>query len=112
LTFVYTKYYVYVKAIEKISGFDWNDGNCQKCQKHGVSIKEIEALFSNPKVAIAPDVKHSEAEERFLAIGMSKGRHILVVFTFRKNQEETFIRPISARYMHEKEVRRYEENIT
>lgn len=98
---------------EKVSGFDWDDGNFQKCQKHGVSIEEIEALFSNPIVAIAPDIKHSEAEERFLAIGMStKGRYIFVVFTFREDREEKFIRPISARYMHEKEVQRYEENIT
>lgn len=102
--------------VEKISGFDWDDGNCQKCQKHGVSIEEIEALFSNPKVAVAPDIKHSEIEERHFAIGIStKGRHIIVIFTFRENLEEKLIRPISARYMHEKEVLRYErseKNIT
>ena len=98
---------------EKISGFDWDDGNCQKCQKHGVSIEEIEALFFSPKVAVAPDIKHSEVEERFLAIGVStKGRYLLVAFTFRETQEEKLIRPISARYMHEKEVQKYEENIT
>lgn len=98
---------------EKVAGFEWDDGNCQKCQKHGVSIEEIEALFSNPNVAIAPDIKHSEAEERFLAVGVSsKGRHIFVAFTFRKNSEENLIRPISARYMHEKEVQQYEKNLT
>lgn len=75
-----------------IYGFDWDGGNIQKCQKHGVSIEEIEALFCNPKVAIAPDIKHSEAEERFLAVGMSiKDRHIFVVFTFREIQEEKFM---------------------
>lgn len=31
--------------IEDISGYDWDDGNYQKCQKHGVSIEEIETLF-------------------------------------------------------------------
>lgn len=98
---------------EKVSGFDWDDGNCQKCQKHGVSIEEIEDLFSNPKVLIAPDIKHSEVESRFLAIGVStKGRHIFVVFTFRKNSDENLIRPISARYMHDKEVQQYEKNLT
>lgn len=70
-------------------------------------------MFSNPKVAIAPDIKHSEAEERFIAVGVSsKGRHIFLAFTFRKNQEETLIRPISARYMHDKEVEQYEKNLT
>jgi len=28
-----------------VAGFDWVDGNHAKCQKHGVSIAEIEALF-------------------------------------------------------------------
>ena len=97
----------------KLSGFDWDDGNIQKSQKHKVSVEEIEALFSNPKVAIAPDLKHSETEERFLAVGMSiLDRHIFVVFTFREIQQEKFILPISARYMHEKEVLKYEKNLT
>jgi hypothetical protein len=30
----------------QVSGFDWDDGNRAKCQKHGVSIAEIEALFA------------------------------------------------------------------
>ena len=36
-------------------GFDWDAGNRDKCQKHGLSIAEIEAFFlKNPKVA--PDL--------------------------------------------------------
>ncbi|MFH7028112.1 MAG: BrnT family toxin [Heteroscytonema crispum UTEX LB 1556] len=49
--------------------------------------------------------------KRYLAIGVSnKGKHIYVAFTLRNKQEKTFIRPISARYMHYKEIRSYEEN--
>jgi hypothetical protein len=51
--------------IQEVSGFDWDNGNHQKCQNHGVSIEEIESLFSG-NVQISPDIKHSEAEERFL----------------------------------------------
>jgi hypothetical protein len=29
----------------RVSGFDWDDGNRTKCEKRGVSIAEIEALF-------------------------------------------------------------------
>ena len=29
----------------EFDGFDWDDGNRDKCQKHGVSIGEIERLF-------------------------------------------------------------------
>ncbi len=97
--------------MEKIAGFNWDNGNSEKCQKHGVSIEEIEALFFNQKVRVSPDPNHSEKETRFFAIGMSiKDRPIFVVFTFREIQEERLIRPISARYMHEKEVQKYEEN--
>ncbi|NEU71429.1 BrnT family toxin [Hassallia byssoidea VB512170] len=97
--------------IEDISGYDWDDGNYQKCQKHGVSIEEIETLFSS-KVWIGPDINHSELEQRFLAIGKStKGKYIFLAFTIREKKEEIFIRPISARYMHEKEVQKYEKNL-
>ena len=49
-------------------------------------------------------------EERFKAIGKNdKGRHILIVFTLRRRKDETLIRPISARYMRQKEVDYYEE---
>ena len=37
-----------------------------------------------------------------------KGRYVFVVFTLRNYAERgVFVRPISARYMHEKEVRHY-----
>ena len=48
--------------------FDWDDGNREKCQEHGVSVREIEAfLAGTPRVA--PDYKHSETEKRYIAIG-------------------------------------------
>jgi hypothetical protein len=36
------------------------------------------------------------------------GRYVLLVFTLRARADGTFIRPISARYMHAKEVK-YDE---
>jgi hypothetical protein len=94
-----------------VGGFDWDDGNSAKCQKHGVSIPEIESVFQRP-FAVVPDVEHSNEEERLIAIGISdQGRYILIVFTRREREGEMFIRPISARYMHQKEVDYYEEEI-
>jgi hypothetical protein len=43
-----------------ISGFDWDDGNRAKCQHHGLSPAEVEALFERP-VLIVPDVAHSQS---------------------------------------------------
>jgi uncharacterized DUF497 family protein len=92
----------------EFSGFDWDQGNRSKCQKHGVSPSAIEGLFAGP-VAILPDVEHSESEHRFRAIGRTKqGRAVFVVFTLRRGDDGLLIRPISARYMHDKEVQSYE----
>jgi uncharacterized DUF497 family protein len=55
-------------------------------------------------------VVHSQAEERFLAIGKGKrGRTIFLAFTVRTRNGQNHIRPISARYMHRKEIDRYEK---
>ena len=92
-----------------VSGFDWDDGNRAKCREHGVSPGEIEALFERP-VLIVPDETHSTNEERLRAIGKTaRGRSVFLVFTIRERDGERLIRPISARYMHRKEVASYEK---
>lgn len=91
-----------------VSGFDWDDGNRAKCQNHGVTLAEIEDVFRHSH-HLVPDVAHSTTETRYLAIGSGTGsRPIFVVFTLREMGEDIFIRPISARYMHRKEIENYE----
>ena len=92
-----------------VSGFDWDSGNRAKCQKHGVSVAEIEALFRiSPR--IAPDPKHSEDEDRMIAVGRTgAGRPVFVAFTLRTRNGRRLIRPVTARYMHAKEVAAYEK---
>ncbi|HEY3916993.1 MAG TPA: BrnT family toxin [Stellaceae bacterium] len=98
--------------LKHLAGFDWDDANRDKCERHGVPVASIEALFRQP-IAIFPDPTHSQAETRFKAIGRTEGgRYVLMVFTLRIYGDETFIRPISARYMHAKEVEFYEEEAT
>jgi uncharacterized DUF497 family protein len=93
----------------EFDGFDWDDGNRDKCQKHGVSIREIERLFERT-VLIGPDVAHSTEEQRFRAIGTTpKGRRVFLVFTWRTKDGQRFLRPISARYMHKKEMISHEK---
>jgi uncharacterized protein len=93
----------------KLSGFDWDRGNLEKCQKHGVSRGEIENLFSG-FVMMRPDVAHSQAEQRFQAIGEGKsGRRVFLVFTIRTRDGQNLVRPISARYMRRKEIASYEK---
>ena len=93
----------------RANGFDWDKGNRDKCGKHGLSTAVIESLFTRP-LAILPDAAHSQRERRFRAIGRTdKGRGVFLVFTLRRRGDELLIRPISARYMHKKEIDAYEE---
>ena len=92
-----------------VVGFDWDAGNRAKCQKHGVSVAEVEGLFSRP-LLIIPDASHSQSEERLRAIGKTaSGRSVFLVFTIRVRGGKRVIRPVSARYMHKEEVRHYEQ---
>jgi len=91
----------------KITGFDWDDGNWPKCGKHGVSRAEIEEVFTGTP-AVLTDPFPEEARMR--AIGKSAaGRYVFVVFMLREIDSQTKLRPISARYMHEKEIAHYEK---
>ena len=93
---------------EAFDGFEWDQGNWPKCGKHGVSQTEIESLFTRT-LLIVPDAAHSQAEERLRAIGQTKeGRPVFVVFTLRKRGGRRLVRPVSARYMHDGEVKSYE----
>jgi uncharacterized protein len=90
------------------AGFDWDEGNRAKCTKRGVPSAEIEALLrGNPSVA--PDVRHAHLEDRLIAVGRNAmGRPMFVAFTIRTTEGRRLIRPITARYMHAKEVKAYE----
>lgn len=98
--------YCSMQVAGQVAGFDWDEGNWPKCARHGVSKAEIEEVFFRP-VLVLPDHSHSVAEPRKRAIGTTAaGRYVFVVFTLRGRR----IRPISARYMHEKEIKGYEED--
>jgi hypothetical protein len=96
----------------EVSEVDWDEANREKCQKHGVSITEIEAVLrGSPQVE--PDPAHSAHEERFIAVGRNpQGRPIFVAFTFRVRHGRLAIRPVTARYMHKQEAQSYEEAST
>jgi uncharacterized protein len=98
-----------LNQLTEFSGFEWDSGNRAKCQKHGLSIDQIETVFGQA-VAILPDAAHSQAEPRFRAVGRDgNGKAVFVVFTMRQRGEDWFIRPISARYMHRREIAAYEK---
>lgn len=91
----------------RIDGFDWDDGNREKCLKHGLTLALIESV-SLGGVHMMPDPAHSNREARYIAIGCTREqRHVFIAFTLRDRNGLRLLRPISARYMHRKEVEHY-----
>ncbi|MFA6202615.1 MAG: BrnT family toxin [Gallionella sp.] len=94
--------------LTKISSFDWDEGNTRKNEKHGVSMAEAEQIFFNEPLLLLEDIKHSQGESRFHALGKTdEGRTLHITFTLRNGGEK--IRVISARDMHKKERMNYEQ---
>ena len=91
----------------KIAGIEWDAGNWPKCGKHGLSKDEIEAVLQSMTFRI-PDPNPNESRFRTASRG-TDGRPVFVVFAYRERQGEIHIRPISARYMHRKEIEAYEQ---
>jgi uncharacterized DUF497 family protein len=41
----------------KVSAFDWDDGNRDKCQKHGLSMSDVEHVLVSARNLMVRDVK-------------------------------------------------------
>ena len=96
--------------LTEIVGFDWDSGNSRKSvNKHDVSQSEAEQLFFNVPLLLLSDSKHSHDEARYHALGRTDAaRQLHVTFTLRRRG--TLIRVISARDMHRKERKIYEQS--
>ena len=96
--------------LHQITGFNWDDGNARKNEKHGVSMAEAEQVFFNAPLLMLEDTAHSQQEPRVHALGHSdEGRALHITFTFTLRQAGLLIRVISARDMHRKERAIYEQ---
>lgn len=96
--------------LTKIIGFDWDDGNAQKNEKHKVSTAESEQVFFNVPLSMLTDEMHSGLEPRFYALGKTDdGRFLHITFTLRAADSK--IRVISARDMSRQERKTYEQAI-
>jgi uncharacterized DUF497 family protein len=91
--------------------FDWDERkNKSNRAKHGIWFEEAQSVFSDAHARVFDDPEHSEAEERFLLLGMSSAaRPLVVVHCYRES--DSVVRIISARKATKKEVLFYEEGI-
>ncbi len=88
--------------------FEW-DRRKEKAnlRKHGVGFAEASIVFGDPLSITIPDLYHAAVEERFIIIGMSNRRRLLIVVHTVRGQQ---IRLISARAATKRERQTYEEN--
>lgn len=74
--------------------------------KHAVSFEEAVTAFGDPLARIADDPHHSPREQRFILLGQSDRRRLLVVVFTERGEA---IRLISARRATPRERRSHEE---
>jgi len=90
--------------------FEWGNHKAKaNLRRHGVSFEEAQTIFTDSLSITLPDPDHSKDEERFIDIGMSDHRRVLVVVYTERGQR---IRLISARKATPAEQKRYEEEET
>lgn len=77
--------------------FEWDENkNKVNITKHGIDFAEACSIFFDDKAILFDDPDHSDDEDRFLLIGMSRTTRVLTVsHCYRKEGE--VIRIISAR---------------
>jgi uncharacterized DUF497 family protein len=87
--------------------FEWNRAKAaSNLRKHGVTFGEGATVFSDEYGLMISDPDHSDDESRFLLVGQSRLRRILVVVSVERGEK---IRIISARRAVPRERRIYEE---
>ena len=75
-------------------------------EKHKISFEEAKTVFYDLEALVIDDPEHSEEEERFIILGLSRTANLLVVcHCFRET--ETVIRIISARKATKTETNYY-----
>jgi uncharacterized DUF497 family protein len=89
-------------------GFEWDERKARtNLAKHDVSFEEATTVFGDPVSLTIPDPAHSQAEDRFILLGRSHRRRLLVVVHTERGDN---IRIISARPASRRERQDYEES--
>ena len=88
--------------------FEWDPvKNVKNQRKHGIDFREAKTVFQDKKAVKIDDEEHSNVEERYIVIGMSrKDQELTVCHCFR--DEGDTIRIFSARKANEAEKAIYE----
>lgn len=87
--------------------FEWNPKKAeQNLRKHNVSFQEAATVFGDDFGITIHDPDHSSKEDRYITIGMSNRRRLLIISHTERNKRT---RIISARELTRVEREAYEE---
>ena len=95
-----------------IYNFEWNPKKAAiNTQKHGINFEEATTVFRDPLALTIFDPDHSESEDRWLTIGISQNRKLLIVcHTFEEIDSDTVVvRIFSGRKATKSESKQYGE---
>jgi uncharacterized protein len=87
--------------------FEWDERKASSNEKkHGISFEEARSVFFDERAILIDDPDHSEAEERFILLGLSNAlRLLLVCHCYRSDGNVIHI--ISARKATTRESKSY-----
>ena len=89
----------------------WDENkNKENILKHKVSFEEAETVFCDPNGKLINDPDHSNEEDRFIILGLSKILNLLVVCHCYREDDE-IIRIITARKATKNERNKYGGNL-
>jgi uncharacterized protein len=89
-------------------GFEWDLKKANaNLRKHGVSFDDAQSVFADDNALLIDDPDHSDEEDRFVLLGLSRSLRLLVVVHCYR-AEGRVIRIISARKADADERRFYE----
>ena len=86
--------------------FAWDAAkNARNQRKHGVSFEEAQTSFADEQGFVIADPDHSDEEDRFVLLGRSTSRLLVVCHCYREDNEVTRI--FSARPANAQERKTY-----
>ena len=70
--------------------FEWDENKNEiNKKKHKISFEEAKTVFYDEEALVIDDPEHSQEEERFIILGLSKKANLLVISARKATKSET-----------------------
>lgn len=89
--------------------FEWDLSKYKSnLTKHKVKFEDASSIFEDPNAITIFDNDHSDVEDRWITLGISKnGQLFVVIHTYQIRENDAYVRLISDRKATQKENLRY-----